>query len=281
MALLDSSIMKLLLPGACLAAAALSSCRYDPVIADRIRKAPPEDPEGPRPEHRAGQACVDCHSAYEGAQPELALGGTVYWQTAKGYLNGVEGVFVTVNDSAGATYKACTNSTGNFYITKADLQGIDELAFPLTVSVGGVKMTSLIGRERSCAGCHKLASVERIDIDPRVDPATGRSRDSAGAIIIDPEFIPKLERCGTPSTPSTSSAGGAGGQGGQGGQGGSMVVTGQGGAGGQGGGASSQVAAGVSGSGGAGGASSAATGQGGGMSGVGGMGAGGAGGSNP
>ncbi|MBM4359655.1 MAG: hypothetical protein FJ096_16250 [Deltaproteobacteria bacterium] len=229
----DRWMLRLLLSGACLSVVALSSCRYDPVIAERIRKAPPEDAEGPRPEHRAGQACVDCHSTYEGAQPELAIGGTVYWQTAKGYLNGAEGVFVTINDSAGATYKACTNKSGNFFIAKSDIQGIDDLAFPLTVSVGGIKMSSLIGRERSCAGCHKLASVERIDIDPRVDPATGRSRDSAGAIIIDPEFVPKLERCGVPSdaSASSSSSGGAGGAGGTAGQGGSGMMAGTGGSG--------------------------------------------------
>jgi hypothetical protein len=192
-------------------AALLAACRYDPVIDQKIRKNPPEDPGGPSAEHRAGQPCVDCHSTYEGAEPALAIGGTVYSQTARGYLNGVEGVFVTINDSAGATYKACTNKAGNFYITKADLQGIDDLAFPLVVNVAGVKMTSLIGRERSCAGCHKLASVERIDIDPYVDPATGRSRDSAGAIIIDPEFIPALERCGPPPDPTTTGAGGQGG----------------------------------------------------------------------
>lgn len=195
--------------------AMLSGCRYDPVIDQKIRKNPPEDPGGPSPEHRAGQPCVDCHSTYEGAEPALAIGGTVYSQTAKGYLNGVPGVFVTIQDSAGAIYKSCTNKAGNFYITKADLQGIDDLAFPLFVSVGGVKMSSLIGRERSCAGCHKLASVERIDIDPYVDPATGRARDSAGAIIIDPEFIPALEKCGPPPEATTASgSGGAGGQGG-------------------------------------------------------------------
>ncbi|MBM4376161.1 MAG: hypothetical protein FJ095_13850 [Deltaproteobacteria bacterium] len=192
-------------------AALLVACRYDPVIDQKVRKNPPEDPGGPSPEHRAGQACVDCHSTYEGAEPALAIGGTVYSQTAKGYLNGVEGVFVTIQDSAGATYKACTNKAGNFYITKADLQGIDDLAFPLVVNVAGVKMASLIGRERSCAGCHKLASIERIDIDPYLDPATGRARDSAGAIIIDPEFVPSLERCGPPPDPTTSGAGGQGG----------------------------------------------------------------------
>ena len=193
-------------------AGVLAGCRYDPVQAEKIRALPLEDAEGPRPEHRAGQPCVDCHSTYAGAQPQLAIGGTVYWQTAKGYLNGMDGVFVTIQDSAGATYKSCTNSAGNFYITKSDLQGIDDLAFPLIVGVAGVKMNSLIGRERSCAGCHKLASVDRIDRDPNVDPATGRARDSAGAIIVDRDYISSLERCGIANEPSTSTGtGGAGG----------------------------------------------------------------------
>lgn len=222
---------------AVLAAAALTACRYDPVMAEKISKNPPEDAEGPRPEHRAGQPCVDCHSTYEGAEPQLAIGGTVFWQTGKGFLNGVEGVFVTIRDSAGATYKACTNKTGNFYITKDDLQGIDDFAFPLTVSVAGVKMNSLIGRDRSCAGCHKLNSVERFDRDPNIDPATGRGRDSAGAVIIDPEYVSSLERCGTPTdtaASTTSSGAGGGGAGGASGAGGSgqtaATTAGQGGA---------------------------------------------------
>jgi len=191
-------------------AAVLAGCRYDPVQAEKIRALPLEDAQGPRPEHRAGQPCVDCHSTYEGASPQLAIGGTVYWQTGKGYLNGLKGIFVTIKDSTGATYKSCTNSAGNFYITKADLQGIDDFAFPLTVSVAGVKMNSLIGRDRSCAGCHKLASVDRIDIDPNVDPSTGRARDSAGAIIIDPNYISLLEKCGPVEEPTSSSSGGGG-----------------------------------------------------------------------
>jgi uncharacterized membrane protein YgcG len=206
----------------CLAATVLSvgaGCRYDPVIADRIRQLPLEDADGPRPEHRAGQPCVDCHGKYEGAKPELALGGTVFSQTGKGFLNPVEGVFVTIKDSAGATYKACSNSAGNFFITKADLQGIDDFAFPLTVRVGGAPMQSLIGRERSCAGCHKLASIARIDADQFVDPSTGRARDSAGAIVIDPTQVGLLEKCGTQKGSSSSSTGGGTGGSGMGGSG--------------------------------------------------------------
>lgn len=208
--LMQSSSLRI---GFCVAAAAaaLAGCRYDPVQAEKIRALPPEDAQGTRPEHRAGQPCVDCHSTYEGAEPKLAIAGTIFSQTAKGYLNGVHGVFVTIHDSAGATYKACTNTTGNFYITTADLQGIDDFAFPLTVSVAGVKMNSLIGRERSCAGCHKLASVDRIDRDPGVDPATGQARDSAGAIVIDPTYLSALERCGPTSIVAPTGAGGAGG----------------------------------------------------------------------
>ena len=202
------------------AAAALGGCRYDPVIADRIRRMPVEDDAGPSPEHRPGQACVDCHSKYERAKPELAVGGTIFSETGKGFLKPVPGVFVTINDSGGATYKACTNKAGNFYITKDDLQGIDDFAFPMTVKVAGTTMQSLIGRERSCANCHKLASNDRLDRDPNVDPATGRSRDSAGAILIDPTVVNLLEKCGVGLTKTTTSgAGGAGGATGAGGAG--------------------------------------------------------------
>jgi hypothetical protein len=200
---------------AAILATAVVGCGYDPVIQKRIENNPPEDPAGPSPLHRAGQPCVDCHGNYEKASPELAVGGTIFHQDLGTLqLLPVPGVFVTIYDSAGATHKACTNAAGNFYITKKDLQGIDDLAFPLTVQVGHRFMRSLIGRERSCANCHKLATLPKVESDLTTDPSTGQARDSAGAILVDPDFIPEAERCGQPIDASTAASGsGAGGAG--------------------------------------------------------------------
>jgi len=207
------------------AAAAWPACDYDPVIQDAIESLPPEDPAGPSEFHRAGQPCVDCHSAYWGADPQLAIGGTVYEQQSSGILDPVEGVFVTVFDSAGASQKACTNSSGNFFVR---LEDWEDAKFPLAVQVGNRYMRSLIGRDRSCAGCHELATQTKVDVDPTVDPSTGQSRTSAGAILVERNTIPVEEQCGlNPASASSSSAtttssgmGGSGGMMGSGGMGG-------------------------------------------------------------
>lgn len=193
--------------------AAAAGCSYDPIPQDKIDGLPPEDPDGPSELHRQGQPCVDCHSAYEGADPPLAVGGTVYEQnTATFQLIPVQGVFVTIFDAAGASQKACTNSAGNFFVKTDDWP---DAAFPLTVQVGNRFMRSLIGRDRSCATCHKLASVRRIERDPTIDTSTGAGRDSAGAILVERDTIPIEEQCGiNPAAASVAASSGAGGAGG-------------------------------------------------------------------
>jgi uncharacterized membrane protein YgcG len=206
--------------GALAVAAAWVSCRRDPVPQAAIDDLPPEDPGGPSELHRPGQPCVLCHSEYEGADPALAVGGTVWQQNPTTLeLGPVEGVFVTVYDSAGASQKACTNSAGNFFVR---LEDWNDAKFPFTVQVGNRFMRSLIGRERSCAGCHKLATKTRVDRDPFIDPSTGAAHDSAGAILVDPAAIPPEERCGPnpASAVSSTTTGGGGGTGGAGGAGG-------------------------------------------------------------
>ena len=71
-------------------------------------------------------------------------------------------------------------------------------------------MRSLIGRERSCANCHKLATLPKVESDLTTDPSTGQARDSAGAILVDPAYIPEVERCGPQPNPSDSSGSGTG-----------------------------------------------------------------------
>lgn len=205
-----------------LAAGWYAGCRYDPVPQERLDELPPEDEAGPSELHRAGQACVLCHSEYEGAEPMLAVGGTIYEQNPATFeLIPVEGVFVTVFDSAGASQKACTNAAGNFFVRQEDWP---DAKFPLTVQVGNRFMRGLIGRERSCASCHRLATVERVETDPTVDSATGRGRDSAGAVLVDRDAVPPEEQCGPNPVGATVGAGGSGGaanMGGAGGEGGS------------------------------------------------------------
>ena len=133
----------------------------------------------------------------------------------------IEGVFVTVYDAEGASAKACTNAAGNFYI---ELDDWPDAKFPLAVQVGNRFMRSLIGRERSCASCHELASPSRVENDPTVNSATGAGRTSAGAILVDRGSIPPEEQCGpNPASASVAASSGAGAAGGTGGTGGEGV----------------------------------------------------------
>ncbi len=53
----------------------------------------------------------------------------------------------------------------------------------------GRAMTSLIGRDGSCASCHKLPTKDSFD------PLLGTAHDSAGVILVDPLAV-DVETCG-------------------------------------------------------------------------------------
>lgn len=161
------------------ALAAATSCRHDPVAQDIIDSLG-EEKGTPSATHRPGQPCLACHDKYGGAKPELAVAGTVYSldpMTKK--IAPAKNIRVTILDSSegGTTRKACTNSAGNFFVEKENWQ---DITYPLTPTAGGITMQSLVGRDGSCASCHKLPT------DDSLDPVTGAGRDSAGVIIVDP-----------------------------------------------------------------------------------------------
>lgn len=154
-----------------------AGCRYDPVPQQIIDALGPEVGT-PSASHRPGQPCVVCHSAYEGASPAFAVAGTVFTQGADGKLAPAAGLSVTIFDSAAGLRKACTNAAGNFFVSKDDWQ---DITFPLNAQAGNRGMTSLIGRDGSCASCHKLPD------ETSEDPVTGASRASPGVILADPK----------------------------------------------------------------------------------------------
>jgi hypothetical protein len=154
---------------------ALAACRNDPVPQEIIDGLGDESGQ-PSAEHRPGQPCLACHTDYQGAAPKLAVGGTIYAIGPGGVAKAAAGVLVSINDSAGDSRSACTNSAGNFFIEQEDWA---EVAFPLKVRVGPRAMRSLIGRDGSCASCHKLPSSESLV------PGTGAGRDSPGIILVD------------------------------------------------------------------------------------------------
>lgn len=169
-------IMRSLLLAACAAALLFGAgCRYDPVPQAIIDSLPPDDGE-PGPNHRPGQPCNACHSKYGGATPIFAVAGTAYTKSMDGNLVPAANVAVTIRDSAGSKRPACTKTSGNFYIEASNW---DTITYPLAATVGDRNMSSLIGREGSCASCHKGPEGNAIDA------GTGASHDSPGVILVD------------------------------------------------------------------------------------------------
>ena len=145
---------------AMLLGAAVVGCG-NPVPDKRIETLGPEiDGVEPGEFHRPGQPCVLCHSTYEGASPELSVGGTVFATPRR--MIPVEKAVVTLTDSLGESRSVPTNCIGNFFITKEDWDPTyplkAEIAYPVPGSdppeVKGVTMESRINRDGSCAGCH-------------------------------------------------------------------------------------------------------------------------------
>jgi len=144
------------------ALASLAGCG-NPALDTQINELGGEVPGVEASEyHRPGQPCLVCHGPYDGAKPQMLIGGTIFALPTSGKPTPVEGAKVFFSDSAGqmATSKE-TNCVGNFYIEKGEV----DLVFPMAVTIecpdpnGGPAtqqaMTTQISREGSCNACHK------------------------------------------------------------------------------------------------------------------------------
>ncbi len=165
-----------------------AGCRYDPIPQAIIDDLGPEQGT-PSATHRPGQPCLVCHSNYEGAAPAFAVAGTVFTTLADGSLVPAVGVKVIISDSVASLRKACTNAAGNFFVKREDWV---DITFPLNAQSGSRGMSSLIGRDGSCASCHTLPD------ETSEDPVTGAGRRSPGVILADPLAPGATEGCGTP-----------------------------------------------------------------------------------
>jgi len=142
-------------------AAAVAACSLDPVHDDAVRDLGGEAPGvRPGPTHRAGQPCLVCHDGST-AQPAMSVAGTIYG--APDSPAGLAGVGVTLADASGAIRTAVTNAAGNFYVEDSSWRPV----FPLRVVVnyGAIPapMSTIIGRDGSCAACH-------VDPPSRISP---------------------------------------------------------------------------------------------------------------
>jgi hypothetical protein len=141
-----------------------SSCTIDPVHDAAVKALGDEDPAIPQGKyHRAGQPCLTCHGGQGPADTRLAIAGTVYLgadDAKEKSGQGADKALVRIKDANGATKCFVTNCKGNFIVRPEDFP---RLTFPLLTSIqkvsGGVDqqrtMNSRIGREGSCAYCHK------------------------------------------------------------------------------------------------------------------------------
>jgi hypothetical protein len=174
----------LLLP----ALASLLGCG-NPAIDQQIAALPPEVAGVPKSEfHRPGQPCLLCHGPYVGASPEMSVAGTVFaTPVTSGAPTPVGSVVVTVTDSFGDVHTKTTNCIGNFYITTDEWQPGFPLAAKIeypSLSGSGTTpayMSTRIGRDGSCAGCHHgpraddtPGSVYCVDADADPFPVPGK-----------------------------------------------------------------------------------------------------------
>jgi hypothetical protein len=151
-----------------LALASFATCSLDPTHDEAIADLGPEAPGvPPGPLHRPGQPCLVCHDGST-ASPAMSVGGTV--TAVLGSSSPLGGAAVELTAENGSTWTATTNAAGNFFVEASAWAPV----YPLRAAVafGGLTstMSTLIGRDGSCAACH-------------VDPP---SRISAGVVFLAP-----------------------------------------------------------------------------------------------
>lgn len=125
-------------------------------IHDRAVDALGEEAEKPGEGefHRAGEPCGTCHQASGPAEKVFSVAGTIF--ASPDSQVGVYNAEVQLTDSVGTQFIATTNCVGNFFVTPDQWTP----KFPILVRVKkgptARAMKSPIGREASCAACHKL-----------------------------------------------------------------------------------------------------------------------------
>jgi hypothetical protein len=147
-----------------------SSC--DPVHDDAQSALGGEAPGVPHgPTHRPGQPCITCHDGALGSPPQFSVAGTVYQNSTD--LIAAEGANVTLVGADDKQFIAATNSVGNFYVTPQQFTPVYPMRVAIDWNGRSVTMTSLIGRDGSCADCHT---------DPRGPTSSGHIYVPAGGM---------------------------------------------------------------------------------------------------
>jgi hypothetical protein len=141
------------------------SCSLDPTHDEAKSDLGDETagiPVGPL--HRPGQPCLICHDG--STAPQWSVAGTI--TGVLGNNAPLEGATVALTDANLSTFSVTSNAAGNFYIEPS--RWVPTYPVKVAVTFGSITstMTTIIGRDGSCAGCH-------------ANPA---SRISAGAVYV-------------------------------------------------------------------------------------------------
>lgn len=142
------------------------SCSGDPVQSTLIKSLGSEASGVPPGQyHRAGQPCTACHQAHGPGKGDFSIAGTIFYGPDR--AEGVDNVQVRLIDANNQSVIVRTNCVGNFFIGRTETFDFDgsrvapwNPVFPVLVSISkgelSKDMASLINREGSCAGCHRI-----------------------------------------------------------------------------------------------------------------------------
>lgn len=151
--------MKVLLAALGVAAALGLSCG-DHLIENEAADQGNETAGVPQGEfHRPGQRCTACHQdGSEASDDPFTLAGTIFASQQREV--GVDGVQVLLTDAAGTKYTAQTNCVGNFFVKASEWSPQYPIIVALQKGTTTRSMSTAIGRETDCAGCHRLKIVD-------------------------------------------------------------------------------------------------------------------------
>jgi hypothetical protein len=128
-----------------------TSCSLDPVHDEAQSDLGDEAPGvNPGPNHRPGQPCLICHDGT--TAPQWSIGGTIYG--VLGSTAALSGATVNLTDANLSTFSVTSNDVGNFYVEASRWQPTYPVKVAVTYGSTTATMTTIIGRDGSCAGCH-------------------------------------------------------------------------------------------------------------------------------
>ncbi|MEO7111473.1 MAG: hypothetical protein ABI183_13625 [Polyangiaceae bacterium] len=152
------------------------SCSLDPTHDEAQSDLGDEAPGvSPGPDHRPGQPCLICHDGT--TAPQWSVAGTV--TGVLGSTAPLHGATVSLTDANLSTFTATSNEVGNFWIESGRWQPTYPVKVAITYGSATATMSTIIGRDGSCAGCH-ASTASRISPGPVYVAATAAQLSSAG-----------------------------------------------------------------------------------------------------